>query len=205
MPIDWRHWFQPKEHHGYDAHPTKLGKVWHFIAHDESWMSFVVHAILVLLIGQFIVIPAFGFAFDTRYPFVAVVSSSMDHNKLQFDEWWSENGEFYRDINITKEQFQSFYKPDGFVKGDAFVVKGLKSNPAKVGDILVFAAEGRPDPIIHRVVAVNPDGTYQTKGDANLVQFKFEKSIKLEQIQGKAVAWAPLLGWPKTLLTQLLS
>jgi len=202
--VDWRHWFQPKEHHGYDAHPTKLGKVWHFIAHDEGWLSFIVDVILVLLIGQFIVIPAFGFAFDTKYPFVAVVSSSMDHHRLQFDEWWVENGQFYGDHNITKEQFRSFYKSDGFVKGNAFVVHGLGFDKAKVGDILVYAVEDRPDPIIHRIVAVNADGTYQTKGDANPTQFKFEKSITTEQIQGKAIAWAPWLGWPKTLLTELM-
>ena len=203
--MDWRHWFKKKEHHGYDAHPTKLGKVWHFIAHDESWLSFIVDAILVLLIGKFLIIPAFGLAFDTKFPFVAVVSSSMDHQGLEFDEWWQENKNWYEDKNITKEQFQSFYKSNGFVKGDAFVVHGLNSEKAKIGDILVFSVEGRPDPLIHRVVAINADGTYQTKGDANPVQFDFEKSVGKEQIHGKAIAWAPWLGWPKTLLTQLLS
>jgi hypothetical protein len=207
MSFDWRHVFKKKPeegHHGYDAHPTKLGKVWHFIAHDESWLSLAVDAILVLLIGQFVIIPAFGFAFGTHFPFVAVVSSSMDHNNLEFKEWWQENGQWYHDNNITKEQFLNFYKPNGFERGDAFVVFGLKSHPAKIGDILVFTVAGRSDPIIHRIVAINADGTYQTKGDANPEQFSFEKSVALEQIQGKAVAWAPYLGWPKTLLNELL-
>jgi len=206
MSFDWRHFFKKKaEHHGYDAHTTKLGKVWHFIAHDESWFSFAVDIVLVLLIGQFIVIPAFGFAFGTHFPFVAVVSSSMDHSDLQFDEWWQENGGWYHDNNITKLQFQSFYKYNGFERGDAFVVFGLNKNPAKIGDILIFTIPGRPDPIIHRVVAINADGTYQTKGDANPEQFAFEKSVTSEQIQGKAVAWAPYLGWPKTLFEDLIS
>ncbi|MFH0869257.1 MAG: hypothetical protein V1839_03455 [archaeon] len=203
MALDWRHWFEKKEHHGYDAHPTKLGKVWHFIAHDESWLSFVADAAIVLLLGQFVVIPLFGFAFGTNFPFVAVVSSSMDHGGLQFDEWWTENGQWYLNHNITKPQFEGFYKPDGFVKGDAFVVHGVNSK-AKIGDVLVYTAPGWTDPIIHRVVTINKDGTYQTKGDANTEQFSFEKSVTDAQIQGKAVAWAPYLGWPKTLLKQMM-
>jgi len=204
--MEWRHFFKKKqetEHHGYDAHPTKLGKVWHFIAHDESWLSLAVDAVLVLLIGQFVIIPIFGFAFDTKFPFVAVVSDSMNHGGLKFDEWWQENGNWYENNNISKAQFQGFYRADGFIKGDAFVVHGLDSEKARIGDIIVFTAEGWPDPLIHRVVAVNEDGTYQTKGDANEGQFKFEKSVSLEQIQGNAVAWVPFIGWPKTLLKQL--
>ena len=158
--MDLRHIFKRKaEHHGYDAHPTKLGKVWHFLAHDESWLSFFVDAILVLLIGQFVVIPIFGFAFGTNFPFVAVVSSSMDHNGLEFDEWWDENGQWYLNNGITKEQFQTFYKSNGFARGDAFVVFGLDSKKPEIGDVLVFAIAGRSDPIIHRLVAINEDGT----------------------------------------------
>ena len=206
MSFDWRHFFKKEPaHHGYDAHKTILGKIWHFLAHDESWLSFIVDAVLVLIIGQFIIIPAFGAAFGTQFPFVAVVSSSMDHHNLEFKEWWQENGGRYQDYNITKEQFQTFYKSNGFQRGDAFVVFGLKSHPPEIGDVLVFAVAGRSDPIIHRLVAVNADGTYQTKGDANADQFAFEKSITAEQVKGKAVAWAPYLGWPKTLFTDAVA
>lgn len=190
---------EKKEKCSYKTHKTKIGKVWHFLAHEDSWLSFVVDAILVILIGKYLFLPGLGLLFGTDYPLVAVVSSSMDHHGKNFEQWWFENGKWYYDKNITKEQFKEFYKPNGFLKGDAFVVKGVDSTKIKVGDVLIYNVEGRRDPIIHRVVTINEDGTIQTKGDANNAQIPFELNVKKEQIAGKAVLWAPKIGWVKVL------
>jgi len=191
-----------KETHGYEHHKSQLGKVWHFLAHEESAASFVVDAILIILFGKFILFPGLSLVLDTPYPIVAVVSGSMDHHGLDFDTWWTENGKWYEQHNITKAQFASFYRPNGFVKGDVFVVHGIDSGNVKVGDVLIYTVPQRSDPIIHRVIAINKDGTFQTKGDANQAQLEFESSVSAEQVAGKAVAWAPAIGWVKVGLLQ---
>lgn len=188
----------------YETHKTKPGKLWHFLAHEDSWQSFAVDAVLVVLIGKFLFLPGLGLIFHTDYPLVAVVSSSMDHNGKDFSQWWFENGKWYEERGITRIQFETFYKPNGFLKGDVFVVLGLDGAKAKVGDILIYNVEGRADPIIHRVIAINPDGTIQTKGDANYAQIPFESAVRKEQIAGKAAAWAPKIGWVKVVFTELM-
>ncbi len=190
----------------YESHKTKPAKLWHFLAHEDSWASFLADALLVILIGKFLLFPGLGIALGTSYPVVAVVSSSMDHHGQGFGQWWFENGKYYEnDFNVTAEQFKSFYRPNGFVKGDVFVVKGLGSAKVKAGDILVYTVQGRGDPIIHRVVAINPDGTFQTKGDANFGQLPFEKSLDKSKIQGKAVLWIPKIGWVKVLAVEIIN
>ncbi len=191
-----------KEKCTFASHPTWYGKTWHFLAHEDTWLSFLVDAILVILIGKFLVYPGIGLALGTDYPIVAVVSSSMDHHGADFNTWWDANGKWYEEHNITKEQFESFYKPNGFQKGDVFVVKGVKPDELKVGDVIVYSVAGRTDPIIHRVMSLDAKGL-TTKGDANPDQIPFEQAINLEQIQGKAVAWAPKIGWVKTVLVDI--
>ncbi len=190
----------------YENHKSKPAKLWHFLAHEDSWASFLVDALLVIVIGKFILFPALGLVLGTSYPVVAVVSSSMDHYGTGFDQWWFENGKYYEsDYNITGQQFANFYRQDGFVKGDVFVVRGIDGVKVKVGDILVYAVEGRSDPIIHRVIAINKDGTFQTKGDANFGQLPFEKNLDESKIHGRAVLWIPKIGWVKVLAVEALN
>jgi len=191
----------------YADHPTWYGKVWHFLAHEDSWASFVVDAILVILIGKFLIYPAIGFALGTSYPVVAVVSSSMDHHRMDFDSWWAENGAWYEEHNITKEQFRDFKWANGFSMGDAFVVRGVPAEEIEIGDIIVYSVPQRKDPIIHRVVAIgdyNGRLTFFTKGDANPDQIYFEQNVLQNQIHGKAVLCLPWLGWPKVILLRII-
>lgn len=203
MSADWRHWFKKKEHHGYDAHKTKLGKVWHFLAHDESMWSFIADAILVIVIGKFIILPLLSLALGTSFPMVAVVSSSMDHHG-SFDSWWEQNKNWYAEQNITKEQFQSFPNTNGFSKGDVFIVHGTSFANLKIGDVVVYTIPGKADPIIHRIIRIE-NNTVQTKGDANQGQLSFELDVRPEQIKGKAVFRIPLIGWVKVGFVELMS
>ena len=81
------------------------------------------------------------------------------------------------------------------------VLKGIKIEKVKVGDIVVFKGNSR-EPIIHRVVLVNSQNGkiyIQTKGDNNpdtLVGLGEDK-ISQDKLVGKAILKIPFLGWIK--------
>jgi len=54
-------------------------KTWYFIWESDSILSWIVNVILAFILIKFIIYPALGFAFQTDYPIVAVVSGSMEH------------------------------------------------------------------------------------------------------------------------------
>jgi len=201
MAPDWKFFRSKEEQHGYDAHKTVPGKIWHFLAHEDSALSFIADAIIVILLGKFVILPIFGIALGTAFPLVAVVSSSMDHNG-GFDDWWQRHGAWYADRNITKEQFAEFPYTNGFNKGDVFVVKGTNFDDLEVGDVIVYSISSRPDPIIHRIVFIE-ENFVSTKGDANTNQLDFELEIMEQQLHGKAVARIPLIGWVKVAFVEL--
>ena len=91
-----------------------------------------------------------------------------------------------------------------FARGDILIIKGTTPDELKQGDTIVFTVPGKPVPIVHRVVAKNPDGTVQTKGDANAGQHPWETRINPDQIKGKEVLILPLLGWVKIGITEVI-
>jgi len=84
-----------------------------------------------------------------------------------------------------------------FYRGDILVLQGVPGSSLEVGDIIVFSPPNQEVPVVHRIIEINPDGTFQTQGDANPGQIWYEKSIKASQIHGKEVLIIPLLGWVK--------
>jgi signal peptidase I len=84
-----------------------------------------------------------------------------------------------------------------FQKGDILILQGIPAEDLKVEDIVVFNPPNQDIPVVHRIVLINPDGTFQTKGDANNGQLPFEKSIQASQIKGKEIIIIPYLGWVK--------
>lgn len=90
--------------------------------------------------------------------------------------------------------------------GDAVVVYNYGN--ISVGDIIVFdgakARCGVNFPIIHRVIKINNDKTFQTKGDHNLFQLSCEKHIARKYIYGKALFKIPFIGWPKKIVTDAI-
>lgn len=187
-----------KEKHGYDKHKSKPGKIWHFLWHEDSWASFAADIILILLIGKFILYPGIGALFGTDFPVVAVISGSMDHHGQDFDEWWELNGLWYESHDISKSDFEAYYRSNGFKKGDVLFIFGKEVSELELGDVIVFRVPGRADPIIHRVVEIaGDDSTVATKGDANGAQLVFETAIEQEQIEGRAAFLIPKIGWVK--------
>jgi len=87
-----------------------------------------------------------------------------------------------------------------FSQGDILLLQGQASY--SVGDVIVFSPSPQATPVVHRIVEINPDGTYQTKGDANNSQLPFEKKISEGQIHGKVILIVPYLGWIKIAISE---
>jgi signal peptidase len=92
---------------------------------------------------------------------------------------------------------ESYSMVPTFTKGDILVLQGTPVQNLKVGDIIVFSPSLQQTPVVHRIVEINTDGTFQTRGDANNGQLPFEKSISASQVHGKAILIIPYLGWLK--------
>jgi hypothetical protein len=133
---------------------------------------------------------------------------------LNIDEYWDTCGEWYEEHDLTKSEFKGFTLKNGFSKGDIIIVWG-RFTP-KIGDIIIFKPNKEslaPRPIIHRIVVINPDGSYQTKGDHNEKQLVSdnniyntdETKITQEQIVGKAIFKIPYLGWIKIGLVEFIN
>lgn len=179
-----------------------LAQIWHFIWEDNSIWSWFANIIIAFVLIKYIIFPLMGLILGSGFPVVAVVSDSMEHND-KFEAWWNGQEIFYKDFNITKEEFSKFIFSSGLDKGDVIVLVSPKN--LKIGDIPVFIArDGRP--IIHRVVSLNP---IQTKGDNNKGQiattFLNEKDVSKEQFIGKALIRIPWIGYVKIGFAWLVS
>src|SRR5437867_3036945 len=181
----------------------------------EGWKGYVVYAALGVFFA-FLLNQSLAYALSTDLPVVAVVSGSMDHGvnengapcgkivsnyQENFDNWWELCKDFYLNIGISKEQFQNFSYSNGFKKGDMPIVES--SSTYKPGDIVVFSIPNQNIPIIHRIVKINPDGSFQTKGDHNALQNPYEYDIKPSQIHGKVVYIIPKLGYFKVFISNI--
>ncbi len=91
-----------------------------------------------------------------------------------------------------------------FSMGDILILHGAPSQQLKVGDIIVFSPSPQQTPVVHRIVEINPDGTFQTKGDNNNGQLSFEKSIQPSQVHGMVILIIPYLGWLKIGMMQFV-
>jgi len=167
-------------------------KLWNFLWHEDSLLSWTVSIILAFLIVKFILIGGIlggggiiGYTLGTDYPIVAVVSESMEHRAdcvtsgcdryticgegvdekgyYSVDMYWDTCGGWYEENNITLEEFEDFSLKNGFNKGDIMVLIGKEAKDINTGDVVVF--DGNLNyPIIHRVVDIwQEDGKYYFK------------------------------------------
>ena len=91
-----------------------------------------------------------------------------------------------------------------FQKGDILALQGVNQEDLQVGDIIVFDPPNRDIAVVHRIIKVNDDGTFQTKGDANSGQLPYERKISASSIHGKVVLIIPYLGWVKIGITEYI-
>ncbi len=171
-------------------------RFWRFLNQD-TWQSWLVSLILILIFIKFIFFPILSLATGSSLPLVVVESCSMYH-EASFNSWWDSNSAWYQSKKIEKENFTSFGFTSGLNKGDIIIVWGHSNY--KIGDITIFNSQ-TPNPIIHRIVSLNP---IETKGDHNSGQLPIETNIQQEQIIGKAVAKIPIIGWLKLIFFEPL-
>ena len=148
-------------------------------------------------------------------PVVAVVSSSMEHKnpEVTYHQWLEKN------LGYNRSYIESWPVQNGFYVGDMPIISGgtpltglfsLISDGNKnqekyeIGDVIVYSVSGVNAPIIHRIIKINDDGTYQTKGDNNSGQLNYEFSVKPEQVKGKVIFIIPKIGYFKVLTNRLL-
>lgn len=187
----------------------RIKSSWDFLKED-TWQSWIVSLILIILFIKFILFPGLSLATGSELPLVVIESCSMYHAN-SFEDWWNENGAWYESVGINKESFSNFTFKNGLNKGDIILVTGVKKVP-QLGEIIIFKPNLRSiarNPIIHRVVDRAP---LQTKGDNNNNQLNSENNpqgvdetrIELdEQVIGKATLRIPALGWVKLIFFEL--
>ena len=74
--------------------------------------------------------------------------------------------------------------PDHIEVGDMIITKSVDPAALQVGDIITYMENGKTT-VTHRIIGINDDGTFQTKGDAN--DTADETPIKHEEVIGKFI------------------
>jgi len=186
---------------------SKLGqfwkKFWFIVWKDDSLKGWIISIIFLFIVIKFVFFPLLSLVTGTSLPLAIVESCSMYHEGnlfSDFDQWWQKHEAKYKSFTINQLDFQDYKFKNGFNKGDILFIVGVKPEKIKKGDVIIFEA-GNANPLIHRIVdiKINPetgDYTFSTMGDNNNGQLSFEKTIKPNQIVGKATfKLAPYLGW----------
>ena len=180
---------------------------WNLVWKDDSWKGWVVSLIFIFVMVKFVFFPALYLVTGTKLPLVVVESCSMYHPGnlvTDFDDWWTTHESRYQVYNISKEEFEAHALKNGFNKGDIILSLGVNPDDLEKGDIIIFNA-GQNHPIIHRVIKINDQKTFETWVDNNNGQLPVEKSISNDKIISRAVFKVPYIGWIKLLPVNLLT
>jgi signal peptidase len=162
----------------------------------ENELTETIVYIVLGIVAAYLLNFGLGLLLGTKLPVVAVVSESMTHDSstpVRHYQFLQEN------LNYSKEQIDAWPIKNGFLKGDALVVRGVPEKDLKIGDVIVYDINGQTTPIVHRIVKFG-NGQIITKGDHNPSMDPW-RPVK---IYGKAIFIIPFLGWPKLILTQIL-
>ena len=164
----------------------------------EGPLGYVIYAAFGILIA-FMLNQGLAYGLNTDLPVVAVISGSMTHDSttpVVFYQWLEQN------LGYNQTYIDSWPIHDGFLIGDLPIIEGATSY--NVGDVIVYSISGQNVPIIHRIIRINADGTYTTKGDHNPSLLPFEGSVQKSQIHGKVIFIIPKLGYFKVALTRIV-
>jgi len=161
----------------------------------DTWWGNILLGFLAAVIFYYVILST---VLGNNTPVVAVVSSSMEHDvSIESDHYqWLE-----KNLGYGKDYINSWPVVGGFNVGDMPIVRGQEKY--QIGDVIVYSVEGINAPIIHRIIEINDDGTYQTKGDNNSGQLNYEFSVNPEQINGKVIFIIPKIGYFKVLTNRL--
>jgi signal peptidase I len=181
----------------------KKSKLWQkFDKLTEGKFGYVFYAMLGIVIA-YLLNQSLVFALSTNYPVVAVVSDSMTHDsttEANHFQWLEQN------LGYSRNYIDSWPVKDGFLKGDMPIVEA--SDNYKIGDVVVYSKINQRVPIIHRIIKINIDGTFVTKGDHNpaddISLGIIPKPLTSSQIHGKVIFIIPKLGYFKVAISSLL-
>ena len=81
--------------------------------------------------------------------------------------------------------------PDHIEVGDLIITKAVDPETLKVGDVITYMEQGTTA-VTHRIIGINDDGSFKTKGDANNAEDR--EPVLPEKIVGKFVFRIPKLG-----------
>jgi len=81
--------------------------------------------------------------------------------------------------------------PDHIEVGDLIITKSVEPETLKVGDVITYMEQGTTA-VTHRIIAINDDGSFKTKGDANNAEDR--EPVLPEKVIGKFVFRIPKLG-----------
>ena len=96
----------------------------------------------------------------------------------------------YTPASITSGSMQPKLRP-----GDVVIAVGDGGSGIETGTIVVFEDPSRGDLVTHRIVGVNDDGSYVTKGDANGVNDA--EAVPPENVRGVGKWVVPYVGLPR--------
>jgi signal peptidase I len=96
----------------------------------------------------------------------------------------------YTSASITSGSMQPKLRP-----GDVVIAVGNGGAGIKTGTIVVYEDPARGDLVTHRIVGVNDDGSYVTRGDANGVNDA--QAIPSENVKGVGKWVVPYVGLPR--------
>ncbi len=96
----------------------------------------------------------------------------------------------YTSASITSGSMQPKLRP-----GDVVIAVGNGGAGIKAGTIVVYEDPARGDLVTHRIVGVNDDGSYTTRGDANGVNDA--QAIPPENVRGVGKWVVPYVGLPR--------
>ncbi len=81
--------------------------------------------------------------------------------------------------------------PDHIEVGDLIITRSINPDTLKVGDVITFMENGRTA-VTHRIIKINDDGTFTTKGDANNAEDQLP--VEKENVIGKFWFRIPKMG-----------
>ncbi|CAO4386580.1 unnamed protein product [Caenorhabditis nigoni] len=99
-----------------------------------------------------------------------------------------------------------------FQRGDLLILTNDLDDPIRVGDVTVFNIEGRPIPIVHRVIKVHEksvnDTKFLTKGDNNNVHDRSlyaenQQWLKRSDVVGRVKGLIPYCGYVTILVNEV--
>ncbi len=173
----------------------------------EKFRENILSSLLYVFIGfglALLVKQTLAFGLSSDMPVVAVLSTSMQHENPEHTHY----GWLGSELGYDKDTIESWPVPTGFAVGDMPIITG--DSEYNVGDVIVYTipCNRYPSncdvPIIHRIIKVNEDGTYQTKGDNNINQLPYEFNVSEQQIHGKVLLVIPKMGYFKVFMAKSL-